>query len=132
MTKHHLVFVYGTLRRGCSNHSLLEGARCVGHGKTVERYAMYATSIPFVAKDETVCQIVGEVYAVGKRTLKGLDQLEGSPESYVRERVKIILEDGRSVVAWSYFCREPSGQLVKDGDYIAWVTGQTNIDHRLG
>ena len=109
MTKHHLVFVYGTLRQGCCNHFLLEGARCVGAGKTAGQYAMYVASVPFVVKDAAVCQIVGEVYEVDEKTLRNLDLLEGEPHMYAREQVEIELDNGRHVCAWLYFYPKNGG-----------------------
>ncbi|MGO8679229.1 MAG: gamma-glutamylcyclotransferase [Limisphaerales bacterium] len=113
----HLVFVYGTLRRGCWNHGLLAKAEFVGAGKTKRRYAMYVDAIPYVVKEE-VSQIVGEVYAVDQGTLRDLDSLEGYPSWYERQEVDVALDDGRQIVAWMYFSRQPQGKLNRGGDFL--------------
>jgi len=44
MERKHLVFVYGTLRNGHSNHHLLKDAYCYGTGCTEASYVMYLIS----------------------------------------------------------------------------------------
>ena len=63
MQKQHLVFVYGTLLRGLSNHSLLAEARFLGAARTKELYALYADTFPKVIRE------TGVVYCGG--TLSG-------------------------------------------------------------
>jgi len=114
----HLIFVYGTLRKGFGNHHLLENAEFLGTGRTKEKYKMTANGIPFVSKSEPVSYIIGEVYEVDKKTLKRLDRLEGHPDWYKREKVKIILETGKEVEAWIYFNEISQGRhLIKNGDF---------------
>jgi gamma-glutamylcyclotransferase (GGCT)/AIG2-like uncharacterized protein YtfP len=114
----HLVFVYGTLRRGSWNHSLLRTSRYVGKGRTRKRYALYADSVPYVVKGESVTQIAGEVYEVNDSMLKSLDGLERHPDWYERELVAVVLEDGSDVIAWMYFYPKPRGNPVPSGDYF--------------
>ena len=116
--KSELLFVYGTLKRGFGNHYYLKDAIFLGRGRTKERYAMYELSIPYVVKDERVSHIVGEVYEVGRDTLKRIDMLEGHPFAYKRERVVVVLEDGTEVSAWLYFwegCKR--GNFNESGEY---------------
>lgn len=37
----HLLFVYGTLRQGESNHNFLADSQCLGHFETPPHYALY-------------------------------------------------------------------------------------------
>ncbi|WP_456402146.1 gamma-glutamylcyclotransferase family protein [Persephonella sp.] len=114
----NLIFVYGTLRKGFGNHRLLENAEFLGIGRTKEKYKMTANGIPFVSKNEPVSYIIGEVYKIDDKTLKRLDELEGHPDWYKREKVKIILETGKEVEAWIYFNEVSEGKyLVKSGDF---------------
>ena len=92
--------MYGTLRKGFSNHRLLRNSKFVGKGRTKEKYKMTADSIPFVSEKEKISHIVGEVYEVDKETLRKLDRLEDHPDWCKREKVKIILEGGEEVEAW--------------------------------
>ncbi|MBM9514691.1 gamma-glutamylcyclotransferase family protein [Desulfogranum marinum] len=117
--KSHNIFVYGTLKRGYSNHRFLADSKFLGTGKTREKYAMYVSGIPFVIVSEPVSQIHGELYEVDDQTLYKLDQLEGHPHWYQREQVEICLDNNFSqsstVTAWIYFNEDNSGTLVPTG-----------------
>ena len=104
MKKNHIVFVYGTLQKGCSNHILLAGARFLGAASTEEDFVMRTLvdehgrrGIPFVGRDLPIGPVHGEVYAVDDRTLMHLDRLEGCiPDDpfgswYRREKVPVRL-----------------------------------------
>ena len=111
------LFVYGTLMKGFSNHYLLEGAEWVETAKTLEKYSLYESGIPFVFKGEEVSHIYGELYRVDELTLKIVDRLEGHPEWYQREEIQIITDLGHNLTAWLYFYPEKRGTLVKSGRY---------------
>lgn len=89
MTK---VFVYGTLKRGGSNHRVLAGQRLLGPARTLPGYTLYALGdypgmVP--APDDTQ-GVSGEVWAVAAPTLRQLDELEGVDEGlYVRAPVPL-------------------------------------------
>ncbi len=111
------VFVYGTLRRSFQNHRLLSRSACLGGASTRERYALYVSEYPCVVRDQPVSPIVGEVYKVDPATLMVLDALEEHPQVYRREKVPVVLDDGREIEAWLYFHPRPSGRLIASGDY---------------
>jgi gamma-glutamylcyclotransferase (GGCT)/AIG2-like uncharacterized protein YtfP len=100
------VFVYGTLRKGFSNHErFLNNSKCLGTYKTSQKYIMHSGgSIPFVSKApkkvpndlsdfismrSKFCKVLGEVYEVDDDTLLSLDRLEGHPTWYRREEIPI-------------------------------------------
>ena len=111
----NLVFVYGTLRSGFGNHSLLSSSKFLGKGKTRKKYALYQVGIPFLVENESHKQIVGELYSVSSRVLLGLDMLEGHPKWYQRKKSTIIV-NGKNYRAWIYF-NKPQGELIESGDY---------------
>ena len=112
------VFVYGTLRRGFSNHRFLAGARFVGPGHTVESHGLYLEDgIPYLAAGEGRYPVVGEVYAVDAAVLAVLDELEEHPRVYTRRLAPIVLGDGRRLIAWVYFANEPQGAPLASGDF---------------
>lgn len=117
-----LVFVYGTLKKGFSNHRLLASSELLGRARTIEAYAMYSTGVPIVIKNESVSPITGELYRVDEATLVYLDSLEGHPDWYRREEVDVLLEtedeEPRTEKAWIYFNRDKRGTLVPSGEYL--------------
>ena len=115
----HLVFVYGSLRAGSWYHSAyMLGADLLGRGRSVDKYAMYFSYVPYVYKHEQQSRITGEVYAVGGPGLRRLDELEDHPTVYRREEVQVELDNGRRVTAWMYFYPERPGRLVPSGDFF--------------
>ena len=83
-----LVFVYGTLRQGEANHGLLRGAKYLGTHRTQRRYTMRDLGAYPAIVEGGVTAVVGEVYAMDKKTLARLDRLEDCPEEYSRGRLK--------------------------------------------
>ncbi len=92
------VFVYGTLKKGFSNHRLLTtGARFIGNDQiagTMHDYGYF----PAVSLTDRGLPVHGEVYEVTSSTLERLDRLEGIPTFYQRTRVR--MSTGRE--AWVY------------------------------
>lgn len=113
----HNLFTYGTLKRGFSNNHLLESSKYAGTAKTLGKYSLYESGIPFVFKGEAVSHIYGELYLVDELTLKIIDRLEGHPEWYRRKEVKVVTEKEETVTAWLYFYPEKRGKLVKSGRF---------------
>jgi gamma-glutamylcyclotransferase (GGCT)/AIG2-like uncharacterized protein YtfP len=102
-----LVFVYGTLRRGESNHHWLSNAEFVGSGVTVDRMILVNLgAYPAVVRDANHTNsafIQGEVYRVTTTTFARLDILEDYPKLYGREIVPITLDNDSALSAWIYF-----------------------------
>jgi gamma-glutamylcyclotransferase (GGCT)/AIG2-like uncharacterized protein YtfP len=120
----HLVFVYGTLKKGFGNHRLLAASEFLGEARTAQSYAMYSTGVPIVVKNEAISPIQGELYRIDEATLVTLDSLEGHPDWYRRELVDVIVfgENGeRSEKAWVYFNLDKRGTLVPSGKYLKEV-----------
>lgn len=92
-----LVFVYGTLKKGFGNHTVL-GTNPIYLGKARTQdmgWIMYDTgSFPVVMKTGDVGHyIYGEVYMVPPKQMLQLDGLESNGSMYQRERVKLRLLD---------------------------------------
>jgi gamma-glutamylaminecyclotransferase len=114
----HIIFVYGTLRKGQWNHYLLDGSKFLGMARTKQKYALYGSGIPFLSRTRAVSQVTGEVYAVDEATLQRLDELEGHPDAYTRELAEVVLENGTELTAWIYFYDLTQGELIESGDFL--------------
>lgn len=88
------VFVYGTLKRGGSNHHFLEGQRFLSTASTLTGYALYdLQGYPgMVLAPLDGERITGELWAVTARCLIDLDRLEGTAEG-LYQRVPITLAE---------------------------------------
>jgi gamma-glutamylcyclotransferase (GGCT)/AIG2-like uncharacterized protein YtfP len=138
MTPPPIIAVYGTLRRGEPNASLLSGARDLGVGRvagrlhemprTVERaYAYPALVLDGGGDGEVVSAVVVEVYELADQaTLAVIDALEAfdpddvAGSEYVRRLVGIL--DGPVATAWIYTYNGPPeamGDRIPDGDWVA-------------
>lgn len=100
-----LLAVYGTLRYGNGNfRRYLSYDSYMESGVTANKYPMLDRGIPYVLPQKGVGhKIVVDVMAVSKTQLHSIDQLEGHPTWYKRERTEIELDDGNTVTAWLYF-----------------------------
>lgn len=90
--KHH-IFVYGTLKRGGSNHRLMVGQQFVALGRTEPIYKLYEldTYPAMVDTPQDGCAIEGEIWSVDTACLAKLDRLEGLEEGLYK-RVPIQLQ----------------------------------------
>lgn len=97
-----LIVVYGSLKRGMSNHQQLQGARWLGTTR-LKGLALYDLG-PFPMAtpcNEPGCGIDGELYSVSAALLEQLDRFEGAPRLYQRQRWP--LNNGEA--AWVYVGR---------------------------
>lgn len=83
-----LLFVYGTLKRGGSNHAFLEGQAFVGAAATAPGFALYELDgYPgMVAEAGATEGVTGEVWSVDGACLARLDELEGTAEGLYRRQ----------------------------------------------
>lgn len=94
------IFTYGTLKRGFSNHTLMQelirtgDATFIGTVRTAENYPLVCGPyrVPFLL-DIPGCgqRVHGELYAVSFKGLARMDELEGTSRGHY-ERLPILLE----------------------------------------
>ena len=92
-SKPHPVFVYGSLKRGCSNHHFLHSQRFVAVGFTTPRYNLYTLGdFPaMVEAAEGGRSIEGEIWAVDSACLAQLDLLEDTAHGmYARVPIHLL------------------------------------------
>jgi gamma-glutamylcyclotransferase (GGCT)/AIG2-like uncharacterized protein YtfP len=101
------LWVYGTLRHGCSNphaHLLRRASRYLGIARVQARlYRVPAKAYPGVrlggSADDAV---VGDLFQILDRSaLAALDQYEG-PAEYHRVQAQAVLENGATLRCWVY------------------------------
>ena len=105
----HRIAVYGTLRRGCGNHSLLEDSTFLFEG-IVDGVIYSLGGFPGY-KSAPAGNVIVEVYEVDDATLARVDRLEG---------VGMGFYDRREVYAWgddlegNVFIYEYCGKVYED------------------
>lgn len=127
------VFVYGTLRRGFTNHGrdvLTLHGRFLSEA-TVEGELYDLGSFPaLVVEEDPSSRVHGEVYELTRepaRAIERLDRYEGArgpdPLPYDRTARRVTLSDGTEVEAWTYVWTGEleQGQRVPSGDYVAYL-----------
>jgi gamma-glutamylcyclotransferase (GGCT)/AIG2-like uncharacterized protein YtfP len=88
-----LLFVYGTLKRGCTNHRFLEGQAFVGTARTPPGFRLFDFGgYPgIVAMPDDRDGVMGEVWSVDDAALTRLDRFEGVHEGlYRREPLALM------------------------------------------
>lgn len=127
----HLVFVYGTLRRGGlrAMPAVFPGAKLVGTA-TVRGRLYDLGEYPGLLLGASASRVAGEVYEVDDETLGEMDAVEAS-DDYRRRRVEVSLDAGVSSACWVYVGeREPEfysrHSLIASGDWIAHAATKTD------
>lgn len=124
----HLVFVYGTLRRGCAlsmsvrfpDSKFIADAKVSGSLYDLGAY-------PGLLLNESNSSVIGEVYEVDDEVLNKLDDFEAS-SNYLRKQVEISLGDYKRI-CWIY---EPNPEfyshrtLITSGDWIEYARTKTD------
>lgn len=113
-----LLFVYGTLQRGCRNHRHLAGAIYRGEAATGPGWALYDVGgFPgLVAEPAADAAVVGELWGIGAEALNQLDRIEGVPLG-VYARVPLPMNPPAPAVAEAYV-------------YQLGVTGRRRLENR--
>lgn len=110
-----LVFVYGSLRLGESNHHWLEGSRCLGLYTTKPCFTLLDLGDYPAAIESGHTAIVGEVYRVSPEVMAKLDLLEDFPHQFSRRHIPTAYGQ-----AWMYVWNHPraSHPLIASGDWM--------------
>jgi len=124
----HLVFVYGSLRRGTARAMSLRfpDAKFIAAAKVCgSLYDLGA--YPGLLLNKSTSLVVGEVYEVDDELLDRLDDFEASSD-YWRKQVEVSI-DNHSVTCWIYvpeyqpeFYSEQT--LIESGDWIEYAEGK--------
>ena len=85
-----VLFIYGTLKRGCRNHGEMAGARWLGTAETTPRNRLNQTGhYPGMVEAEAGEAVKGELFAVDRELLTRLDEFEETPVLFSRRAVEL-------------------------------------------
>lgn len=108
-----LLFVYGTLQRGCTNHAQLAGQAWVGAARTPPGFRLYQLEgYPgLVAHPDDRTGVSGEVWSVDAAGLERLDRFEGVAEGlYRRAPLPLLSPFAGQVVETYWYARSVAGR----------------------
>jgi len=99
-----LLFVYGTLMHDGCRHHVLAGQRFLGTARTEPLYVMldlgaYPGLVSVAAEGAS---IEGEIYELPPNLLPLLDEIEGVPDLYQLDRIRL---EGIETEVYTYFYR---------------------------
>jgi gamma-glutamylcyclotransferase (GGCT)/AIG2-like uncharacterized protein YtfP len=122
----YLVFCYGTLRSGESNHAVIKGANLI-ESFSWTNGQLYDTrdGYPALIQNEDA-NVYGEVYEVDAQLLEKINLLEGYQEGRdhnLYERVMQKIESDRgSYEAITYIMRKPEKRFMEipGGDWVMY------------
>jgi gamma-glutamylaminecyclotransferase len=109
-----LVFVYGTLKRGGSNHHFMAGQSFAGNAQTPPGFTLYEiTGYPGMVREPGDREGVrGEVWRVDDACLADLDVLEGVDQGlYSREAVPLGAPFGTEAVEAYVYIKGIEGRV---------------------
>lgn len=107
-----LLFVYGTLKRGCSNHHHLAAQTFVGAARTTPGFRLFDLGgYPgLAAVADAANGVTGEVWSVDPAARRNLDEFEGVAEGLYRRGPISLEAPFATVQVEAYFpVQDPSG-----------------------
>ncbi len=128
-TNHQYLWVYGTLRRGESNHHFLTGCPFLGivhySGSLFSVEGRYPVFRPSLSRKAGARSVIGELYQIQPELWPCLDELEGVEEGYYQRAsfpisAAPVSRDAQAIVYvvgpfLESFCREE--HLIPSGDW---------------
>jgi gamma-glutamylcyclotransferase (GGCT)/AIG2-like uncharacterized protein YtfP len=124
-----LLFVYGTLRRGCptgAHNKFLAGATFITPARTKGKL-FKVSYYPALVIDEAADWVIGEIYQLAStEQLAALDAYEecsypALPEQeYQRRKITVLTDVGESLFVWVYAYQHVSTHLefIASGDFL--------------
>lgn len=114
-----ILFVYGTLRRGGSNHFRMNGGLYLGSGFVMGRL-FRVDWYPGLLLDRDGGEVFGDVYEVAPEVISALDKFEGA--EYRRIRTQVVVGDGCECMdawVWEYVGEFDDSMRIDCGDWLS-------------
>lgn len=125
------VFVYGTLKKGYRNSSLLKDSTFISEAYVEGISLINTPGYPYAVNGAPGSFAIGELYEIDQSTMESLDRLEGYPEHYQRKQINVydkprIFSDDKPIgKAWIYYIETDEDQLMhKYGTVAEWRGGE--------
>ena len=118
--KEILISVYGTLRKGNGNHTLIKNAEYKGTFTSEPTYGLYSLGGFPGLKENGNTAVVMEVYSVNEEEARKVDNLEGYTENetpYFYDK-KIIPTPWGDAGVYIYVKQPNESSLIKNGDWM--------------
>lgn len=113
------LFVYGSLKRGYPNHMILKScAKNIQNG--IISGTLYDIKLGFPAVQlKGNYKIKGQLAQIPSEYLSYFDYFEGVPRFYQREKVQVVLQNGKTTTAFIYTMKIlPHGStIIKTGQW---------------
>lgn len=112
-----LIFVYGTLRCGASNHFRMEGMELLASARV--RGRLYRVDwYPALVLDPDAGAVVGEIYQIQNRSLSALDEYEGPQYRRVLSTATDMHGQDHEVWLWEWLDSIETLQPIPNGDWL--------------
>lgn len=131
--RNNLIAVYGTLRKGFGNHSLIKNSKYKGSFKTEPIYNLHNLGgFPGLKKNGNT-SVLMEVYAVNDEEARWVDSLEGysegrTPTFYDKEYIDTPWGKAGVYIYVNDLSNRP---IVSSGDYYYERFGKISEEHLL-
>jgi len=125
------LFVYGSLKKGFDNHSILKKAKYISKAKTIDKFVMYKEenrNYPYIVKNDIIGQsIEGEVYHIThKDVLQKIDEFENAPRYFRHENISIKTRS-KIIEATTYILSNSKSPL-NQKPLKCWIENKIKID----
>lgn len=124
--------VYGTLKKGFGNNTLLGKSKFLAYANSEESLRMSGIGIPYLYEGDCAegSQVHVELFDVKNSGNQiDIDYLEGHPSNYKRTRKKFVTHGGEHIEAWVYIAQhEPraNDEFYQEFEY----TAPAHYEHR--
>lgn len=114
------VFVYGTLRKGGTNHAYLENAHCLRENVWLNGFVLYdyQHAYPFMLPASEAAKVKGEIYRVDAACLQALNVLE-DVENYL---YRLVFLEKPGCYTYLKYDNDTAGLgVIRSGDWISYI-----------
>ena len=113
------LFVYGTLKKGYGNHSIIQKTTYIGDFISIDKFDLSGYGFPKIYPNDQGKHIKGEIYNLEEQDFISTDMLEGNGSFYQRE-IRKFQRNNEIIDAWVYIILQPGGSIEVPGDVIDW------------